>query len=53
MVRKEIVIKTRDSDLYFTQFLIQTCEDVGVEFMSTPFDIEAASMLDAIGSKRL
>ena len=43
--------KLETADLAFTKFLLQTCEEIGVEFMSTPFDLEAASMLDEIGSK--
>lgn len=35
----------------FTRELVQICEAHGVEFMSTPFDLDAVAMLARIGSK--
>ena len=34
----------------FTEQLIKFCKELDIEFMSTPFDLEAAEMLNEIGS---
>lgn len=41
------ILETPDKE--FTKFLIKTCHEYGVEFMSTPFDNDAVDMLYMLG----
>ncbi len=43
------ILETPEAD--FTKQLFEFCQKVKIEFMSTPFDIEAAQMLNDLGSK--
>lgn len=42
--------KLETADIDFTTYLFETCKAFDIGFMSTPFDLEAAEMLNAIGS---
>lgn len=42
------ILETPEAE--FTNFLFDYCSEIGIEFMSTPFDTEAADMLNSLGS---